>query len=67
MEQEQTILERIDEAANMWNKTRNPKYKEHWYKLIEEAYGKNTNYSNTSFRRHISTRKTELLKTGRSA
>jgi len=34
MEQGQTILERIDEAANMWNKTRNPKYKEHWYKLI---------------------------------
>tara|TARA_R100000742_G_scaffold4121_1_gene1186 strand:- start:19 stop:186 length:168 start_codon:yes stop_codon:yes gene_type:complete len=54
------IQKKIDEAANMWNKTRNPKYKERWYKLIEEAYGKDTNYFNTSFRRHISKRATRI-------
>ena len=29
-------MQKIDEAAVMWNKTRDPKYKNLWYKLIEE-------------------------------
>ena len=29
-------MQKIDEAAVMWNKTRDPKYKDLWYKLIEE-------------------------------
>jgi hypothetical protein len=29
----------LDELANLWNKTKNPKYKELWYKLIEEMHG----------------------------
>ena len=28
--------QKIDEIANLWNKTRDPKYKEEWYKLIKE-------------------------------
>ena len=28
----------IDEAANMWNKTKDPKYKNLWYKLIKDYY-----------------------------
>ena len=32
------IQERIDEAARNWNKTKNPKYKDEWYKLIKEYY-----------------------------
>ena len=28
----------INEAANMWNKTKNPKYKDLWYKLIKDYY-----------------------------
>jgi hypothetical protein len=35
MEQE-PILKRIDDAANKWNKTKDPKYKDLWYKLIKE-------------------------------
>ena len=27
---------KIDDAANMWNKTKDPKYKDLWYKLIKE-------------------------------
>ena len=30
------ILDKINEAANMWNKTKDPKYKDLWYKLIKE-------------------------------
>ena len=35
MEQE-PILKRIDNAANKWNKTKDPQYKDLWYKLIRE-------------------------------
>ena len=30
------ILKKIDNAANMWEKTKDPKYKDLWYKLIKE-------------------------------
>ena len=30
------ILKKIDNAANMWNKTKDPQYKDLWYKLIKE-------------------------------
>ena len=35
MEREQ-LLKKIDDAANMWNKTRDQYYKYLWYKLIKE-------------------------------
>ena len=31
-----TIQQKINEAAIMWNKTKDPKYKDLWYKLIKE-------------------------------
>jgi len=30
------MQKQIDEAANLWNQTRDPKYKILWYKLIKE-------------------------------
>jgi hypothetical protein len=30
-----------DELANLWNETKDPKYKKLWYKLVEEMYGTN--------------------------
>ena len=30
------ILIKIDEAANMWHKTKDQQYKDLWYKLIKE-------------------------------
>ena len=30
------ILKKIDEVANLWEKTKDPKYKDLWYKLIRE-------------------------------
>ena len=37
-------LQKIDEVARRWNKTKDPKDKELWYKLIKE-------YGNNNFRR----------------
>ena len=37
------LLKKIDEAANNWNKTKDSKYKDLWYKLIKE-YVNGTNY-----------------------
>jgi hypothetical protein len=31
-----TTQKEIDEAANNWNKTKDPKYKDLWYKLVKE-------------------------------
>ncbi len=36
MVHEDMIRNKIEEAARNWDKTRNPKYKEEWYKLIKE-------------------------------
>ena len=36
-------LKKIDDAANKWNKTKDPQYKDLWYKLIKE-YVNGTNY-----------------------
>ena len=34
------LLTKIDQAAIMWNKTKDPKYKDLWYKLIKDySYG----------------------------
>ena len=30
------LLTKIDEAANMWHKTKDQQYKDLWYKLIKE-------------------------------
>ena len=44
------ILNKINEAARQWNKTKNPYYKDLWYKLIKEW----ANGLNNSERRIIS-------------
>ena len=30
------LLNQINEAANNWHKTKDPRYKDQWYKLIKE-------------------------------
>ena len=30
------MMQKIEEAARLWNKTKDPKYKEEWYKLVKE-------------------------------
>ena len=43
MEQEpMTLQQKIDEAANKWNKTKDPKYKKLWYQLVRSIDGHNS-------------------------
>ena len=35
------IQKKLDEVANLWNKTKDPKYTDLWYKLIKEWNGNN--------------------------
>ena len=37
-----TTQKEIDQAANNYNKTKDVKYEDLWYKLIKELYGPNT-------------------------
>ncbi len=47
---QKSYTKKIDDAANMWNKTKDPYYKDLWYKLIKEF----VNGTNNSKRRVIS-------------
>ena len=38
MEHGTLTQKKIDEVAIMWNKTKDPYYKDLWYKLIKENY-----------------------------
>jgi|TARA_Y100000114_G_C11593774_1_gene247037 hypothetical protein len=42
------LLSRIDKAANDYNKTKDDKYKELWYKLIKEFNQQETDYQGGS-------------------
>ena len=35
------MTKKIDQVANLWEKTKDPKYKDLWYKLIKEMHGLN--------------------------
>ena len=44
-------LEKINDLANLWEKTKDPKYKDLWYKRVKEfANGKNINNTNSPVR-----------------
>ena len=30
------MIDKADELANLWNKTKDPKYKDEWYKLVKK-------------------------------
>ena len=44
-------VEKINELANLWEKTKNPKYKDLWYKYVKKF----ANGHNTTKRRTVST------------
>ena len=39
---------KIDQIANLWNKTKDPKYKNEWYKLVEKTYGQRNSVNNAA-------------------
>ena len=60
-------LQKIDEVAILWNKTKDPKYKDLWYKFIKEfANGKDINNINTTVRWNVSKREVRFVKTNGS-
>ena len=60
-------LEKINESANLWEKTKNPKYKNLWYKLVKEfANEQNVNNINTIVRRNTNKRRVPISKTNGS-
>ncbi len=40
-----SITDKADQAANNWHRTKDPKYREEWYKILKEIpVDKNYNY-----------------------
>jgi hypothetical protein len=61
------IQEKIDKVAIMWNKTKDPQYKDLWYKLVKEfASVHNINNTNTTVRWNVSKREVRFGKTNGS-
>ena len=59
--------EKINELANLWEKTKDPKYKDLWYKLVKEfANEQNVNNINTIVRRNTNKRRVPISKTNGS-
>ena len=59
------MMKDIDEAAIMWNKTKNPTYKDRWYKLVKDyfSYDKNSDDTYSPLRWNTRARKTRVQKT----
>ena len=56
-------LKKIDEAAKMWEKTKDPKYKDQWYNLIKEF----ADGANNLERRTVSTDSSHKTDDGRNS
>ena len=54
-------LQKIDEVAIKWNKTKDPKDKDEWYKLIKEW----CNGINNTDRRNVSSRSSDRRNAGK--
>ena len=57
---ETKILQALDKTANLYNKTKQEKYKEKWYKLLRMYTNENTNDTNTIIQWDFSKRKTRV-------
>lgn len=57
---ETKILQALDKTANLYNKTKQEKYKEKWYKLLRMYTNENTYDTNTVIQWDFSKRKTRV-------
>ena len=57
---ETKILQALDETANLYNKTKQEKYKEKWYKLLRMYTNENTYDTNTVIQWDFNKRKTRV-------
>jgi hypothetical protein len=56
------MTKKLDELANLWEKTKDPKYKDLWYKLVKEF----SNGTNNLERRTVSTNSSHKEDDGRN-
>ena len=56
------MIQKIDELADLWNKTKDPKYKDEWYKYIKER----CDGVNNPDRRHVSSGSRDRRDVGKS-
>ena len=56
------MTKKLDELANLWEKTKDPKYKDLWYKLVKEF----ANGSNNLEQRTVSTDSSHQEDVGRN-
>ena len=57
------MTKKLDELANLWEKTKDPKYKDLWYKLIKEF----ANGANNLEQRTVSTDSSDKEDAGRNS
>ena len=57
---ETKILQALDETANLYNKTKQEKYKEKWYKLLRMYTNENTYNTDTVIQWDFNKRKTRV-------
>ena len=57
---ETKIPQALDETANLYNKTKQEKYKDKWYKLLRMYTNENTNDTNTVIQWDFNKRKTRV-------
>ena len=57
---ETKILQALDETANLYNKTKQEKYKEKWYMLVKMFANENINDINTVIQWDFNKRKTRV-------
>ena len=56
------LMKKIDNIANLWEKTKDPKYKDLWYNLVKEF----ANGANNLERRTVSTNSSDKEDAGRN-
>jgi hypothetical protein len=67
LEERPEMTKKLDELANLWNKTKDPKYKDLWYKFVKEfANVQNVSDINTIVRRDSTSRGIPIAKTNGS-
>ena len=59
-EEKNIMQNKLDQLANLWNKTKDPKYKDEWYKYIKEWADGHDN----SNRRNVSSSSSNKRDTG---
>ena len=57
------MTKKIDQVANLWNKTKDPKYKKLWYQLVKEF----ANGTNNLEQRTVSTDSSHKTDDGRNS